>query len=43
MIKEKDWLELTKQMCDFYYDKTEDKWYEKVSKQIEKKLNPKKR
>lgn len=37
MIKEKDYLELLKDVCDWYYSKTEDEWYKKISKQIEKK------
>ena len=38
MIKEKDYLELLKDGCDWYYYKTQDEWYKKISKQIEKKL-----
>lgn len=41
MTKERYTLELIKEVCDFYYPKTKDEWYKKVSKQVEKKLNQK--
>ena len=37
-MKEKQNLELIKEVCDWYYKKTEDPFYERVSKQTARKI-----
>lgn len=37
-MKERQSLELIQEVCDWYYKKTEDPFYEKISKQVKRKL-----
>lgn len=41
MSNERNDLECLKEICKFYYEKTEDVWYQKIEKQVERKLNQK--
>lgn len=40
-LSERDELELLKAVVDSRYLYTEDPWYKKISREIDKKLNPK--
>lgn len=37
-MREENILELLKEVTDYYYHKTDDEWYNKISKQITRKL-----
>lgn len=37
-MRERQNLEMIKEVCDWYYKKTEDPFYESVSKQVARKL-----
>ena len=37
-MRERQNLEMIKEVCDWYYKKTEDPFYENISKQVARKL-----
>ena len=40
-MNEKNTLECLQEVCEWYYKKTDDKFYDKIAKQVKKKLKNK--